>query len=204
MTKRRFSILFLAAVTLLSLCACGRTTLDSSAPEGLQTFGAQVNPSAQPSTGQTVNGVPVTPGASNNPSGGGTIIEDNAQSSGQPTSSPSGNGNGGGNGGGSSTTPTPTKTPTPSTSPTPTPYSSPAISPPAPASTASPDEAEAYIGKPLSDLIADLGYPIRSDYEDIDENDPSAGKIGTLYFDGFTVTTKRDSTGEYITEVTRN
>ena len=58
------------------------------------------------------------------------------------------------------------------------------------------------MGQPLSDLIADLGYPIRSDYEDVDEDDPDAGKIGTLYFDGFTVTTLRDNDGETITAVT--
>ncbi len=203
MTKQRLSILMLAAVTLLCLGACGRTTVDSSTPEGLQTFGAQVEPSAQPSTGQTVNGTPVSPNTSGQSTGGsGVIIEDNTQSSSRPAASPT-------TSSGSVTlaptrTPTPTTTPSPSTSPTATPYSSPAISPPAPASSATPDEAEDYVGKPLSDLIADLGYPIRSDYEDIDEDDPTAGKIGTLYFTGFTVTTKRDSDGEYITTVTRD
>ena len=204
MTKQRLSILMLAAATLLCLAACGRTTVDSSATEGLQTFGAQVDPSAQPSTGQTVNGTPVSPSTTGQSTdGSGVIIEDNTQSSSQPATSPSTTGS-------SSVTPaptrtpTPTKTPSPSTSPTATPYSSPAISPPAPASSATPDEAEDYVGKPLSDLIAELGYPIRSDYEDIDEEDPSAGKIGTLYFNGFTVTTQRDSDGEYITAVTRD
>ena len=44
---------------------------------------------------------------------------------------------------------------------------------------------------------------MRSDYEYVDEEDPSQGEIGTLYFaDGFTVTTRRNDSGETITAIT--
>jgi hypothetical protein len=61
---------------------------------------------------------------------------------------------------------------------------------------------EGYIGKSLSDLIDGVGYPTRSDYEYIDETDPDKGEIGTLFFQGFTATTRRDSNGEIVTAVT--
>jgi hypothetical protein len=47
-----------------------------------------------------------------------------------------------------------------------------------------------------------VGYPTRSDYEYIDETDPDKGEIGTLFFQGFTATTRRDSNGEIVTAVT--
>ena len=187
MTKHRISILLLAVLTVAIFCACGDTVETSSEPEGIQTFGMDVDPSSEPNTGEVIGGE-TTPDASSTK---------NTESSAQPsestsTSSPS-------------TAPTATRTPstsTPTSEPSESPSASPAISPPAPASTATADEAAAYVGQPLSDLIADLGYPIRSDYEDVDEDDPDAGKIGTLYFDGFTVTTLRDNDGETITAVT--
>jgi hypothetical protein len=64
------------------------------------------------------------------------------------------------------------------------------------------DEVAAYIGKSLSELVEDVGYPTRSDYEYIDETDPDKGEIGTLFFDGFTATTRRDDDGEIVTAVT--
>lgn len=195
MTKHRFTVLLLAALTVLILCACGATTETSSAPEGLQTFGMAVDPSAQPSTGQTVSG-DVTDNPNQPAASSGPVIEGNTPSSAAPHSPAP-----------SSQAPAPSKapsTPTPTTSPTATPTSSPIISPPAPASTATVDEAAAYVGQSLSELIEKLGYPSRSDYEDIDEEDPDAGKIGTLYFKDFTVTTKRDADGEVVTAVTPN
>jgi hypothetical protein len=60
---------------------------------------------------------------------------------------------------------------------------------------------KAYVGKSLTSLISDLGLPSSSDYEPIDENDPDKGDIGTLYFDGFTVTTQRNADSETITSV---
>ena len=75
---------------------------------------------------------------------------------------------------------------------------SPAISPPASASTATLEEVQPYVGGPLSELIKDLGYPQRSEYEDVDEDDPDTDRIGTLYFSGFVVTTLRDKNGETI------
>ena len=74
----------------------------------------------------------------------------------------------------------------------------------APASTATISDASAYIGKPLSSLIAELGYPYSSDYEDVVEGDPDTDRIGTLYFDGFIVTTLRTADGETVTGVAPN
>lgn len=196
MTKHRISILLLAVLTVAIFCACGDTVETSSEPEGIQTFGMDVDPSSEPNTGEVIGGE-TTPDASSTKNPSGPVVEGDTESSAQPsestsTSSPS-------------TAPTATRPPstsTPTSEPSESPSASPAISPPAPASTATADEAAAYVGQPLSDLIADLGYPIRSDYEDVDEDDPDAGKIGTLYFDGFTVTTLRDNDGETITAVT--
>ena len=198
MTKRRFSILFLAAVTLLSLCACGRTTLDSSAPEGLQTFGAQVNPSAQPSMAQEV--------APNVTSIGTTDGEPEQNEQGESVSpSPSqATTTGGGTTAKPSATAIPTKKPSNTTQPTTAPTTSPSITPPQPATTATYDEVKQYVGKQLSELVDALGYPVRSDYDYVDEDDPTQGEIGTFYFSGgFTVTTLRNSDGEVITGITQ-
>lgn len=198
MAKHRFIVFLLAVVTALLVCACGDTTESSSIPEGLQTFGVAVDPSAQPSTGQVVNGEAAPTSSSQPAASSGPMVEGDSPTSTEPSASPS-----------STATSRPTSSRAPSTSSTPntpdsSPSASPAISPPAPASTATIDEAMAYVGQSLSSLIADLGVPSRSDYEDVDENDPDAGRIGTLYFDGFTVTTLRDENGEVITAVTPN
>lgn len=190
MTKRRLFILLTAALAALCLCACGDTVEDSSAPEGLQTFGVEVDPSAQPSTAAVASpavSVSTAPGAG----ASGTVLEGDVSTSSQPSEP-------------SAAASTPTVRPSTSrapTSPAVTATPSPEISPPAPASTANQSQAEDYVGRSLSDLIADLGYPSSSDYEYIDEEDPDQGEIGTLVFDGFTVTTRRDGSGETITSV---
>ena len=74
----------------------------------------------------------------------------------------------------------------------------------APASSATIDEAAAYVGRPLSSLIAELGYPYRSDYEDVTEGDPETDRIGTLYFNGYIVTTLRTEDSETVTAVIPN
>ena len=200
MTRNRFAILLIAVLTAMLLAGCGNeTTMESSAPEGLQTFGVAVNPSTAPSQGQTVE---VTPGSA-------TVKDPAGNTTGQESGGNVGETDNQGQGGTSTPTapaaPSTQKPSTPSTSNTPvnptTGPDAPAISPPAPASTATPDEVEEYVGKSLSELIADLGVPSSSDYELIDETDPDAGEIGTLYFNGFTVTTKRTADGEIITEV---
>lgn len=198
MTKFRTSLFILAVLTALMLAGCGDTTQESSVPEGIETFGTAVNPSAQPSTGQVIPGDPDS-SAVQDPDTTGTIGgETDTQPSG--TAAPSAR---------PDTTPstTATRTPSPSTapsSPSPSDDEHPVISPPAPASTATADDARNYIGKPVSSLFAALGYASSSDYEPIDEDDPDAGDIGTLYFDGFTVTTKRTADGEIVTAVTEN
>ena len=63
---------------------------------------------------------------------------------------------------------------------------------------ASLDPAKEYEGKPVEDLIAAIGEPLSSDYA------PSClgeGEDGNLYYDGFTVYTYRDDTGETVSYV---
>lgn len=203
MTEKRLVPMVAAVLAALLLAGCGISTesnVDSSAPEGLQTFGVAVNPSAEPSKAQEV-----TPAVSGNG-------EDTNGQPGQTDEGGNGSPNGtdgdhqGGTGDGD-TTPAPTSTakpnPTPATSPANSPASSPAITPPAPASSASYDDVSKYVGKQLTELVAELGYPVRSDYEYVDDEDPTQGEIGTLYFSGgFTVTTRRDDSGEIITAIT--
>ena len=60
------------------------------------------------------------------------------------------------------------------------------------------DTAKEYEGKPVEDLIAAIGEPVSSDYA------PSClgeGEDGNLYYDGFTVYTYRDYTGETVSYV---
>lgn len=60
------------------------------------------------------------------------------------------------------------------------------------------DTAKEYEGKPVEDLIAAIGEPVSSDYA------PSClgeGEDGNLYYDGFTVYTYRDDTGETVSYV---
>lgn len=200
MSKKSLTMLILAALTILLFAGCGNDTeMESSTPEALATFGVNVDPSAVPSAGQTVSGD--KPGATvKDPVGNGTVGEGNTETAGNtgtsstssPTSKPSG---------GSTSTSTPsTSTPTsPSASSDPT--DPPIISPPQPASNASADEAREYIGKTRDELFEALGLPTSTDYALIDEDDPDAGEIGTLYFKGFTVTTKKTADGEIITAV---
>lgn len=206
MTRNRFAIILLAVLTAMLLAGCGNeTTTESSVPEGLETFGTAVDPSAVPSQAQTVQN-PAGNATVKDPTGDGSVGEDDNQNYNTvigdgpaETSAPSGGtSSGGSSSGGSSSGGSSSggSTTNPSASP-----AAPAISPPAPASTATPDEVREYVGKPVTDLIKDLGYPISSDYELIDEDDPDAGEIGTLRFNGFTVTTKRTADGEIITEV---
>lgn len=200
MTKKPLILLLLAALTVSLLAGCGNdTTMESSVPEGLATFGVEINPSASPSVGQTVSGT--GDAVIQNPVGNGTVDENNTQGNGTPgnssTSSPTSTPSGGGT---SSSSPSTSRAPSsPSTSSDPT--DPPIISPPLPASNATADEAREYIGKTRDELIDALGLPTSSDYELIDEDDPDAGEIGTLYFKGFTVSTKKTAEGEIITSV---
>lgn len=199
MKKFLTTVLLLAALTALILAGCGNDTNPaSSAPEGIGTFGVSMNPSAVPSTAPTA--------AQNSP----TVAVPSTQKpsvSGEPgvqiTSAP--------------VSPSPTKTPAPSatvrpsTAPTAKPSPSPSDKPPvpsapAPTSTTTPTDAAKYIGKSASTLLDEQGFPGGGrDYEPVDEDDPSAGEIGTFYYDGFTVTTKRAADGtETVTAVTSN
>ena len=156
-----------------------------------------------------------------------------SQSTSRPTSSPGGNGGNGGNSG-NNNNPSPSSSASPAESPAPSedspavspstppspsssdapvspgpsgsdePVTSPSISPPAPVSSATIDDASAYVGKSLSQLIADLGYPYNSEYDDVDEGDPNTDRVGTLYFNGYIVTTLRTEDGETVTSVVPN
>ena len=207
MTRNRFAILLIAVLTAMLLAGCGNeTTMESSAPEGLQTFGVAVNPSIAPSQGQTVEATP----------GSATVKDPTGEATGQESGANVGATDNQGQSGTPTRTPTPTATAAPSTQKPSTPAASnapanptttpdaPVISPPAPASTATPDEVKTYVGTSLSELIADLGVPSSSDYEPIDPEDPDAGETGTLYFNGFTVTTKKTADGETILSVNEN
>jgi hypothetical protein len=211
MTHKRLTLTLLAVLAALLLAGCGvsdGSAIDSSSLEGIQTFGTPLDPEAQPSMGQVIEGNTTTGTAA--PDGTGTVDEQNSGSG--TTSNTSGNTSGTTSTSTGSTTTTTTapasskapsnsssgSTSTSTTSPSP----SRNIDPPAPASTATIEEVEAYIGKSLSELVADVGYPTRSDYEYIDETDPDKGEIGTLFFDGFTATTRRDEDGEIVTAVT--
>ena len=180
------------AVLMLAGCGIGRESVqDNSTPEGLQTFGVAVNPSAQPSMAQEVSPNVTMPDGS---TGGEPGQNDQGENGGTTSPSPSQSGNNGGNGGNNGGGTTPTVSPS----------TSPAVSPPQPASTATYDEVMEYVGKQLSELIDKLGYPVRSDYDYVDEKEPSQGEIGTLYFSGgFTVTTLRNSDGEVITGISQ-
>ncbi|MBQ9268109.1 MAG: hypothetical protein IJ206_01180 [Oscillospiraceae bacterium] len=241
MKKFHVAVLILAVLTALLLCACGDTSAVSSAPDGIEVFGFQIDPSAQPSMGQTVPGGENPPAAVSQDApvtSTGIVIEGDMATSIQPSPSPSSAPVTTRPASPSQTAAPVTRTPasaapavspdtpvspgasaSPNTSPRPSgsdtpvsavpsgsdePVSSPAISPPAPASTATISDASAYVGKSLSSLIAELGYPYSSDYEDVVEGDPDTDRIGTLYFDGFIVTTLRTTEDETVTAVVPN
>ena len=180
------------AVLMLAGCGIGRESVqDNSTPEGLQTFGVAVNPSAQPSMAQEVSPNVTMPDGS---TGGEPGQNDQGENGGTTSPSPSQSGNNGGNGGNNGG----------STTPTVSPSTSPAVSPPQPASTATYDEVMQYVGKQLTELVDALGLPVRSEYDYVDEDDPTKGEIGTFYFSGgFTVTTLRNSDGEVITGISQ-
>lgn len=99
--------------------------------------------------------------------------------------------------------PTDTPTPTPeATDPTATPVpDTPAADPTATPVPDNPgndgptaDQAKAYIGQPLSSLIAALGEANGSDYE----NEPETGETGYHYYDTFTVSTTVDESGNEV------
>ena len=203
MNHKRLIPMLAAALTVLLLAGCGvggESVQDSSTPEGLQTFGVAVNPSAQPSMAQEV-----IPSVSTNGTIGGEP-EQNEQGesvSASPSTSQSTT-TGGSTTAKPSATTTPTKKPNNTTQPSTAPTTSPAVSPPKPATSATYDEVMQYVGKQLSELIDELGYPVRSDYDYVDEDDPTQGEIGTFYFSGgFTVTTLRNSDGEVITGISK-
>ena len=200
MTKTRFFLIILAVVAALTLTACGQTNdsiLDSSSPEGIQTFGVEVNPSAQPSMGQVMpeildvpedavssdNTIVDSPDIQVNET---TPVETPEEETETPTTA------------GPSTS---TSTSAPAVSETPV-SPSPTIAPPAPMSSATSNDAQAYVGKSLTELIEALGYPSSSEYSPVDEEDPALGEIGTLYFTDYVVTTKRLDGVETVTSVT--
>ena len=205
MNHKRLIPILAAALTVLLLAGCGvggESVRDSSTPEGLQTFGVAVNPSAQPSMAQEV-----IPSVTTNDTIGGEPEQNEQGESVSPSPGPSPSQStttGGTTTTKPSATTTPTKKPSNTTQPSTAPTTSPAVSPPKPATSATYDEVMQYVGKQLSELIDELGYPVRSDYDYVDEEDPTQGEIGTLYFSGgFTVTTLRNSDGEEITGISK-
>ena len=86
------------AVLMLAGCGVGRESVqDNSTPEGLQTFGVAVNPSAQPSMAQEVSPNVTMPDGS---TGGEPGQNDQGENGGTTSPSPSQSGNNGGNGNG--------------------------------------------------------------------------------------------------------
>lgn len=210
MTRRVFSILLIAALTALMLIGCGKSdplAMVSSNEEGIQTFGVAVDPAAQPSNPGTVPGAPnvVMPGVDDTVTQTDTGEAAPAVSSGNATTTANnaaGTGNGSGTGSGTGTgTGTTTNKPGSGSGSTPSVSTSPSAPTPIAPSDATAAQVRSYIGKELSEFITDHGYPISSDYEFIDEDDPDQGEIGTLEFRGFTVNTLRTNDGETITDV---
>ncbi len=206
MTKKHLTLFILAVLTALILAGCGigvDSEVASSAPEGLNTFGVDVNPSAQPSIGQVLpEATPAENTDNPNISGGDTTVSgDNA-----PPAVTSGNSgttvtstpapSSGSSSGGSSTSPRPTVSDEPVSTP------SSGIVPPAPASSATIEDVMGYVGKSPRELIEDKGYPTSSSYDFVDEDDPNQGEIGTMFYPTFTVTTLRKDGTETITAVT--
>lgn len=203
MVKKLFCMI-LAVLTVFSLVACGQeVSVEDSQPEALQTFGEHVEATLPPSGGEIIPDAPVTlpdpegevtpviPGGEGGQIGEGedTVIVASPAPSKAPAS-----------------TAAPSSKPATSTKPSeePSPSPSPTVAPPEPASTATAQQATEFIGSTLKEMIDELGYPLSSNYERIDENDPSKGEIGTLVFvNGFVVTTKKTADGEYITGVSR-
>ncbi len=197
MTNKHFSLILLAVLTALMIAGCGQ--LESSSQESsetieMQTWGEAIDPAATPSMGQVMPDI-LSPAETDAPQSGGAATidgQDDETDTPEPTA-----------------TPTPTTTPTQKPSsggststPTASPSSSPSIAPPAPASSATIDAVQGYVGKTLTELIDELGYPLSSDYQLVDEEDPDQGEKGTLYFNGFTATTLRKDGTETVTSVT--
>lgn len=202
MTKTHFSLILLAVLTALMLTGCGQATssLESSETIGMETWGDTIDPAATPSMGQVIQATEAPDTTADVPQSGtpGTIADqDDETVSPEPTTA---------------TTEEPTASPTKKPSsggsststPTVSPSSSPSIAPPAPASSATIDDVQSYVGKTLSELINNLGYPLSSDYQLVDEDDPEQGEQGVLYFDGFTATTLRKDGTENVTSVSPN
>ncbi len=193
MTRKWLCLTIAAMLAALMFSGCGvsvESNIDDSSSEGLKPFGLPVDVSAQPSMGQVTTEQPAN--VSQNAEDPNGTVEGNT--GGSPVDVGNGTGNGTTNGQPSAVASQPNTTAVVS--------SAPAISPPAGASGATMEQAREYVGKPLSDFMTALGYPYRSDYKYVDENDPSKGEIGTLYFiGGYTITTLRTSEGETITEV---
>jgi len=81
------------------------------------------------------------------------------------------------------------------TTPSPTQAPEPTVEPEEPEEPSDPvAQAEQYIGRPLSELIADCGDPTGQDYED----EPETGKTGYHYYPTFTVSTTVDENGNEI------
>lgn len=194
MKKILTTVLLLAALTALILTGCGNNNTPDSSIAEINKFGVEVVPSALPSTGETKpqgSGTLAVP-TTKEP---GTVDEHNTQGD-TTLASPS-----------PTRITTPSYAPQPSyvptTQPSPSPSDSTLPSPPASASNTTAEEAQKYIGKTREELFNALGYPVRSDYEPIDEDDPGKGSIGTLYFaNGFTVTTEVVDGVETVTAVT--
>lgn len=201
MKKLTISALLLAVLAALILAGCSNVSPASSTPEEIAQFGT-FPPSAVPSTNE------IKPESSANvavpskkPADGDDdmrIVHTSSQPvSPSPTRTPAPSS-------APTTRPTakPTASPKPSTSPTPDPDMP---SPPKPASSAAPTDAEKYIGKSAATMRDELGLPGGGvDYEPVDEKDPSLGEIGTYYYDGFTVITKRMLDGtETVTAVNK-
>ncbi len=69
---------------------------------------------------------------------------------------------------------------------------------PAPAELSDLEKAEACVDRSIEELFAAVGEPVSSDYIPSCLHPNSGGEDGELIYDGFTVYTYRDSSGEVV------
>lgn len=198
MKKLTIPALLLAVLAALILAGCGNVTPTSSTPEEIAHFGTQP-PSAEPSTAsmkpQSTDNIAVPSAKPADGDNDMQIVHTSSQPvSPSPARTPAP----------ATSTPRPTVKPSATAKPSPSPSAEPEVTP-KPASSAPPSDAEKFIGKSAKAMLDELGFPGGGrDYEPVDENDPDGEQIGTFYYDGFTVITKKMPDGtETVTAVNK-
>ncbi len=200
MKKTIFSLTLLLALVALLLCACGSTTVVDSqdSEDTLQVFGDTIDPSSSPTTAQVIeSSTSPAVSATTTETGSVSVATDSAGTETAAEASPEASAE-------TTSASSSTTTTTTTAEEEEIELEGASISPPIAASEAGIEDAQAYVGSSLSSMLSGLGYPNRSDYDYVDEEDPDAGEIGTLYYDGYIVKTLRTDSGETVTSVTAN